>query len=128
MTRESAKEKRERVERELAEERRVELVRISQEYPKRFRTVLSEALETNFELRAVDIYSGQYLLNDLDNNNDYIVYDTFENTNSVLYSIELLEDSVQRKKKQQEETRRKYELRVATLAKLTKEEREALGV
>jgi len=128
MTRETAKEKREREEAERLSEKEAAILA----YPQRFRAAVSAALTENFELSGINVESGEYFLIDRDSprgsRETFTAYDTFSEADYRGCSLADLEDAIQHKKEQREEAQRKYEFRRATLAKLTKEEREALGV
>jgi hypothetical protein len=79
----------------------------------------------NFELT---VYQNTFYVVDRDDRDDtyYLSY-KYENAQS-LYSLESLEDSVNRKAKARAEELRRYEVRKAALAKLTAEERELLDL
>jgi hypothetical protein len=95
-------------------------------YPARLMAVLELATEKhNFELT---VYQNTFYVVDRDDRDDtyYLSY-KYENAQS-LYSLESLEDSVNRKAKARAEELRRYEVRKAALAKLTAEERELLDL
>ncbi len=95
-------------------------------YPARLMAVLELATEKyNFELT---VYQNKFYVVDRDDRDDnYLVPYKFEDYES-LYSLESLEDSVNRKAKARAEELRRYEVRKAALAKLTAEERELLDL
>jgi hypothetical protein len=95
-------------------------------YPARLMAVLELATEKhNFELT---VYRNKFYVVDRDDRDDnYLVPYKFEDYES-LYSLESLEDSVNRKAKARAEELRRYEVRKAALAKLTAEERELLDL
>ena len=125
MARETAKERNARE----AAERAAALAKRETAYPNRFRHAVALALEENMELVSVVPETGGFTFRDRDNDyEEFVVYDTFGSAGQSEWGLERLEDAAKAKAMRREEERRKYELRKATLAKLTAEEREVLGV
>jgi len=124
MARETAKARQEREAKELEA-----LMQARREtYPRRFREAVASAVNEGFELTNVEVNFGKYTFNDRDTNESYDVYDEFGLDGQSDWSLEDLEQAVASSVAVRAEQKRKIEVRQNALAKLSKEERELLGL
>lgn len=97
-------------------------------YPDKFRRVLSAALMQNMQLTKVDYVTGEYTVYDRDEDENYIIWDTFGNHPQSEWPLERLENRIVEKVYAAVEAARKRELRTSAWAKLNAEERKVLGL
>lgn len=124
MARETAKERDARMD----NERDAALAERKSAYPKLFLSVIAEAVSERFELNKVDPETGAFTFCNRDTNDMYVVFNSFSSAGMSEWSLERLAIDVFEMKEARLESIRKFELRKTTIAKLTAEEREVLGV
>lgn len=124
MARETAAQRREREAAEAA----MRLQERADAYPQRLLNAMSAAVREGFELTNVDPVKRVFTFLDRNEHNEYTVFMDFGAAGQSEWTLEELESGVQDRVWQREEAERLANLRKTALAKLTKEEREALGV
>lgn len=117
--------KAQRLEREAAERAAYE-AEMAATYPQRLMAMLERATKVNFELT---VEAGAFLLEDRDErdyNRRQVL--TLEYNQANQETLHELDWRVELKEEREREAQRKFQLRQAALAKLSKEEREELGL
>lgn len=94
-------------------------------YPQRLMAMLERATKTNFELTVKD---GNFLLEDRDDRRDGTIALTLTYDNQDEEAIQELNWRVEMKEEAEREALRRVTVRNAALAKLSREERELLGL
>jgi hypothetical protein len=122
MARETVAQRKEREAKELAEM----IALKEQAYPKQFLETLELAVREGFELIEVDAASGAFTFRY--EQDTYVVYNTLKDAGYSQWPLDDLQAAVQDVRSEREASQRRYELKTAALAKLSAEEREALGV
>ena len=113
-----------RLEREAAEQAAYEAEQAAT-YPERLMEMLERATKVNFELAVL---AGKFVLEDRDDRRDRAVVLTLTYSKENQEALHELDWRVDMKEEAERETARKAAVRQAALAKLSKEEREMLGV
>ena len=116
--------KAQRLEREAAERAAYE-AEMAATYPARLMAMLERATKVNFELEVRD---GKFVLEDRDDRRDRVVELTLTYSTENQEALHELEWRVDMKEEAEREAERKRLAKQAALAKLTKEERELLGL
>lgn len=94
-------------------------------YPARLMVLLERAYKENFEVRPL---AGRFEVQDRDEKLERTVFLTLEYSLPNEEELEELEFQVNNKERERAEAERKYQARQTALAKLSKEERELLGL
>ena len=115
---------------ELAAEREAALAAEREEerlsYPSRLMAALEEATKkNNYELT---VKNGYFALRDRDERDNYEFNFAYEYNSNTFFALEDLESDLREKAEERAESERRYEAKAAALAKLSKEERELLGL
>ncbi len=126
MARRTAAERRAEAERmrELSEQARV--ARETAEYPAKLMAALEEA--TNLNNYELTVKNGMFSLRDRDASTDLTLSLTAAYTENSYNALENLEWDLQEKAQEREQALRRYTMKQTALAKLSKEERELLGL
>jgi flagellar basal body-associated protein FliL len=117
--------KAERLEREAAEAPAFGALLQAGTYPQRLMALLERATKANFELTVKD---GEFLLEDRDDRRDRTVALTLTYSKANEEALQELDWRVEMKEEAEREALRRVTMRNAALAKLSKEERELLGL
>ena len=126
MARRTAAERRAEAERmrELSEQARV--ARETAEYPAKLMAALEEA--TNLNNYELTVKNGMFSLRDRDASTDLTLSLTAAYTENSYNALENLEWDLREKAQEREQALRRYTMKQTALAKLSKEERELLGL
>ena len=94
-------------------------------YPQRLMSMLERATKVNFEL---EVREGRFLLTDRDDRRDRVVELTLVYSKENQEGLHELDWRVDVKEEAEREAARRYAVKQAALAKLSKEEKELLGL
>lgn len=95
-------------------------------YPSRLLAAMEEATtKSNFEMT---VKGGYFALRDRDERGNYVYSLAYSYNSNTQFVLEDLEDALRMKAEERAESERRYEMKKTALSKLSKEEREVLGL